>query len=151
MLWSRQMPFTLNDDEGYCIPPIGPLLCDSAPFYINTTFIVKPLKEFFKPIWFVWIQRVKFTCLKFLHHSTTFCSYMIPRGFLGHGQNKNLYLLLLFSASYKQFMTFDGEISSAYRFTANITLLGEMNNKCFSLKLPCKYWLLCTVAASQLL
>lgn len=48
-------------------------------------------------------------------------------------------------------MTFDGEISSAYRFTANITLLGEMNNKCFSLKLPCKYWLLCTVAASQLL
>lgn len=31
-------------------------------------------------------------------------------------------------------MTFDGEISSAYRFTANITLLGEMNNKCFSLK-----------------
>lgn len=53
------------------------------------------------------------------------------------GLNKNLYLLLLFSASYKQFMTFDGEISSAYRFTANITLLGEMNNKCFSLKLPC--------------
>lgn len=42
-------------------------------------------------------------------------------------------------------MIFDGEILSVYRFIVNIILLGEMNNKCFSLKFFCKYWLLCIV------
>lgn len=133
--------------------PLGALLYDIVLFYLNSNSIICPLKEF-ENVFDLFEFYVKLTCREFVDHRAEFSSDMTPGGFLEHSGvaiTKNLSLLLLFSASYKQFMTFDGEISSAYRFTANITLLGEMNNKWFSLKLLCKYWLLCTIAALQLL